>query len=73
MIRTNIRLHPEQWLPTQVADPFWSYLKQGAEPRILARSAAIGFNIGVCPLIGDGLNQARQRLAGMSPSGSPMA
>lgn len=37
----------------QVADPFWSYLKQGAEPRVLARSAAVGFNIGLCPLVGE--------------------
>lgn len=38
------------WL--QVTDPFWSYLKQGATPIKLSRSAAVGFSIGICPLIG---------------------
>ena len=36
----------------QVTDPFWSYLKQGANPSKLSRSAAVGFSIGICPLIG---------------------
>ncbi|CAL8471804.1 g11346 [Coccomyxa elongata] len=40
------------WFQRKVADPFWSYLQQGAEPRVLARSAAVGFNIGLCPLVG---------------------
>ena len=37
----------------QVTDPFWSYLKQGANPSKLSRSAAVGFSIGICPLIGN--------------------
>ena len=39
-------------LGVQVTDPFWSYLKQGATPIKLSRSAAVGFSIGICPLIG---------------------
>ncbi|CAK0783051.1 hypothetical protein CVIRNUC_006246 [Coccomyxa viridis] len=40
------------WFKKRVTDPFWSYLKQGANPSKLSRSAAVGFSIGICPLIG---------------------
>ena len=53
VIRSCIRCCTEKRLGAQVADPFWSYIKQSAHPRILARSAAIGFCIGVCPLVGE--------------------
>lgn len=36
----------------QVLDPGSEYIKNGAEPRTLAASAAVGFCNGLCPLLG---------------------
>lgn len=40
------------WVKTRVIDPVQEWLKEGAEPNILARSAGIGFGLGLCPLLG---------------------
>ncbi|KAK9814836.1 hypothetical protein WJX72_012379 [[Myrmecia] bisecta] len=40
------------WFRVKVVDPFYTYVKQGAEPRLLAWSAAVGFTLGLCPLLG---------------------
>lgn len=37
----------------QVTDPFVAYCKQDAEPDILARSFAVGFSLGLCPIVGE--------------------
>ncbi|KAK9844817.1 hypothetical protein WJX74_007223 [Apatococcus lobatus] len=42
----------QDWLRFKVADPFVAYCKQDAEPDILARSFAVGFSLGLCPVVG---------------------
>lgn len=45
---TAVRAH----LRIQVAEPVAGWLQEGAEPGTLARSAGIGFSLGLCPLMG---------------------
>ena len=37
----------------QVVEPFVEYVRQDAEPKLLARSAAVGFFLGLCPVVGE--------------------
>ena len=36
-----------------MTDPFIAYCEQDAEPDILARSFAVGFSLGLCPVVGE--------------------
>ena len=39
-------------LPPQTVDPLLDYARAGTSPRILARSLALGFALGLCPIVG---------------------
>eukprot|EP00951_Prasinocladus_malaysianus_P026309 scaffold233280_cov31-Prasinocladus_malaysianus.AAC.1 len=41
------------YLKTKVLEPVQSYLRAGLEPTVLARSSAVGFTIGISPLVGE--------------------
>eukprot|EP00873_Tetraselmis_striata_P021268 jgi/Tetstr1/441532/TSEL_029762.t1 len=40
------------YLRKKVYEPVRGYLREGLEPETLARSGAVGFSIGICPLVG---------------------
>ena len=46
----------------QIVEPLKSYVQQGAEPKILARSTAVGLVIGIVPLIGKFRTQTPQHI-----------
>ena len=51
-IAATHRFHFVSPPPLQTVDPLLAYARAGTSPRILARSLALGFALGLCPIVG---------------------